>query len=184
MTVVVRVARPDDAAAIAAIYAPSVTHSPAPFELAPPTEAEMRARIERTLQAYPWLVYERAGEVLGYAYGSRHAERAAYRWSADVSVYVGAEAKRTGIGRALYGALLPLLRDLGYRQAFAGITLPNDASVGLHEALGFTPVGVFRNVGYKLDAWHDVGWWQLELSAEPPDGDPRPFDPARVRGLL
>lgn len=85
--------------------------------------------------------------------------------------------KRTGIGWALYGELLPLLRELGYCQAFAGITLPNDASVGLHQALGFTPVGVFRNVGYKLGAWRDVGWWQLELSAAPPAGDPLPFRP-------
>ena len=137
----------------------------------------MRARIERTLLTYPWLVFERRGEVLGYAYGSRHAERAAFRWSADVSVYVRVDVKRTGIGWALYGELLPLLRELGYCQAFAGITLPNDASVGLHQALGFTPVGVFRNVGYKLGAWRDVGWWQLELSAAPPAGDPLPFRP-------
>ncbi|MSQ10312.1 MAG: N-acetyltransferase family protein [Dehalococcoidia bacterium] len=170
-------ARPDDAPAVAAIYRPSVTDSPVSFELEAPSAREMQARIERTLQAYPWLVYERDGDVLGYAYGSRHAGRAAYRWSADVSVYVRPDAMRTGIGRALYQALLPMLRNLGYRQAFAGITVPNAASVGLHEALAFTPVGVFRRVGYKLDAWHDVGWWQLELSAEPPAGDPVPFWP-------
>lgn len=135
----------------------------------------MRARIERTLPAYPWLVYERQGEVLGYAYGSRHAERAAYRWSADVSVYVRDDARRMGIGRALYSALLPLLCELGYHQAFAGITLPNAASVGLHQALGFTPVGMFRNVGYKLGTWHDVGWWQMALRDGAPAGEPRGF---------
>lgn len=167
----VRTAIPDDAAAIAAIYAPIVRHTAISFETEPPSEAEMRERIEKTLASLPWLVAANAaGEVAGYAYASRHRERAAYQWSVDVTVYVRDDARGQGVGRALYEHLLPLLAALGYHQAFAGIALPNAGSVALHEAAGFAALGVYRRVGFKLGQWRDVGWWQKAL--RPMDGAP------------
>lgn len=161
-----RPARPDDAAAIAALYAPIVEHSIISFELVPPDAAEMRSRIEATLQRLPWLVsLDAQGAVNGYVYAGRHRERAAYQWSVDVSAYVRADTRGQGVGRRMYEALFPLLAALGYCQAFAGIALPNAASVGLHEAVGFEPLGVYRKVGFKHGAWHDVGWWQRPLQS-------------------
>ena len=141
----------------------------------------MEGRIAATLELAPWLVYEdQAGRVAGYAYGSRHRDRAAYQWSVDVSVYVDEAFRRRGIGRALYTTLFPLLRLQGFHAAHAGITLPNSGSVGLHESLGFVPVGIYRGVGYKLSAWHDVGWWQLGLRDRAPDpAPPRPLREAQ-----
>src|SRR2546427_6209644 len=127
----------------------------------------MPQRSGTTLRTRPWLVVDRLGEVLGYVYASPHRAGAAYQWSVDVSVYTQAQARRTGMGRALYHALLQVLSLQGLYQCFAGITLPNPASVGLHEALGFQPVGVYQAVGYKLGAWHDVGWWQRALQPRP-----------------
>ena len=112
---------------------------------------------------YPYLVADREGTVLGYAYASEHRSRAAYRISVDVTCYVAGTARRAGVGRALYGALIGSLAQAGFHSAHAGITLPNEASVGLHEAMGFCKVGVYREVGYKLGAYHDVGWWQRML---------------------
>ena len=168
----IRLAGPGDAAAVAAIYAPYVTGASTSFEYAPPDEAEIAARIASTLAATPYLVYESAGEILGFAYASKHRERAAYQWSVDVSVYVDDRAHRRGVGRALYESLFALLRLQGYYAAHAGITLPNPASVGLHEALGFRLVGVYRAVGFKRGAWHDVGWWQLPLRERTGTPDP------------
>jgi L-amino acid N-acyltransferase YncA len=166
----IRVATADDAAAIQAIYAPIVDHTFISFETRPPTVAEMRRRIEATLQTLPWFVHEDdAGRVAGYAYAGRHADRPAYQWSVNVSVYLREDTRGKGIGRRLYETLLPTLASLGYFQAFAGIALPNAASVALHESLGFAPLGVYRDVGYKLGAWRDVGYWQLGLSARVPD---------------
>src|SRR5262245_52614037 len=154
----IRVARLDDADAIAAIYAPIVTDTAISFESSPPGADVMRERIAETLKSFPWLVCEDAsGRVNGYAYAGRHRERPAYRWSVDTTVYVREDARGQGVGKALYEALLGRLVDLGYFQAFAGITLPNVASVALHEVVGFTPLGIYRNVGFKLQAWHDVG---------------------------
>jgi phosphinothricin acetyltransferase len=166
MSATIRLATPEDAGAILAIYAPIVRDTAISFEVEPPTLVEMQARITQTLRHLPWLVCDRQGEVLGYVYASAHRARAAYQWSVDVTVYIHAEARRTGTGRALYTALLALLTRQGFSQCFAGITLPNPASVGLHESLGFQPVGVYRGVGYKLGAWHDVGWWQRGLQPE------------------
>jgi phosphinothricin acetyltransferase len=132
------------------------------FELEPPDEAEMARRISDYGASHGWLVAEVAGQVAGYAYGSAHRSRAAYASSCDVAVYVDPMHARQGIGRALYQELLPLLAT-NYHAAFAGIALPNEASVGLHEAMGFTPVGIYRQVGWKLGAWRDVGWWQRLL---------------------
>jgi L-amino acid N-acyltransferase YncA len=161
----IRVASLKDAEAIAALYAPYVATTAISFELAPPDMEEIAARLKTLLPDYPWLVCERDGEIAGYAYASPHRARQAYRWSVDVAVYAAQGAQRKGTGRALYAPLLEILRKQGFYRAYAGIALPNVASVGLHEAFGFKPLGVYRKVGYKLGAWHDVGWWELELSA-------------------
>lgn len=174
---ILRSADPElDAAACAAIYAPHVADGAASFEEVAPDAGEMRDRMQRCTRTHPWLVLERGGSVAGYAYACPHRERAAYRWAADVSVYVAAEHRRAGVGRALYEALFALLRDQGLRAAVAGITLPNPASVALHEALGFALVGVYPAIGWKAGAWRDVGWWQLELLArgDEPPAEPRP----------
>ena len=155
-----------DADAISAIYAPFVTDTVVSFEDVPPTADELAARIERLTPAHPWLVAEDAGEILGYAYAYPHRERAAYRWATEVTVYVDPRHHRRGAGRALYGALFDALAERGYRIALAVIALPNDASVGLHEACGFKLVGVYRGIGFKFGKWWDVGWWQLELGSE------------------
>jgi|SRR5215831_5441444 len=181
MNAVIRLARPGDAGAVAAIYRPHVEGSAVSFEVVAPDATEMARRIEATLPAFPWLVAAGAAdEVLGYAYASRLRDRAAYQWAIETTVYVRASDKRRGLGRTLYGALLPLLRLQGFRTAFGGITLPNPGSVGLHEALGFTHVGTYHGVGHKLGAWHDVGFWQLDLAAR----DPAPAPPRRLAELL
>jgi len=167
MSATMRVALAEDAEAILAIYAPIVRETAISFEVEPPTQVEMHERIATTLRRLPWLVCEHQGEVLGYVYASPHRARAAYQWSVDVSVYIHATVRRTGMGRALYHALFELLILQGLYQCYAGITLPNPASVGLHEALGFQPVGVYEAVGYKLGEWHDVGWWQRALQLRP-----------------
>ncbi|MED5618991.1 arsinothricin resistance N-acetyltransferase ArsN1 family B [Ideonella sp. BN130291] len=163
-----RPALSSDAAAIAAIYAPIVEHTAISFELEPPSVDEIRSRIEATVQRLPWLVsLDAAGAVNGYVYASRHRERAAYQWSVDVSAYVRDDARGQGVGKRLYLALFRELAELGYCQAFAGIALPNAGSVGLHESVGFKPLGVYRNVGFKHGAWRDVGWWQRPLGDAP-----------------
>lgn len=167
MSTRIRFAREEDAAAIAAIYAPEVLETAITFEIEPPSIDETRRRIADTLRQYPWLVCERDGEVLGYAYATTHRTRAAYRWSVDVSVYLHRAARGRGLGRALYTSLFAILPQQGFASAHAGITLPNPASVGLHESMGFAPVGVYPGVGHKLGAWHDVGWWALDLQARP-----------------
>jgi L-amino acid N-acyltransferase YncA len=166
-----------DAAACAAIYKPYVRDTAVSFELEPPDGDQFAQRIERYSRSHAWLVAEDAGRVVGFAYACPHRERAAYRWAADVSVYVDRDHHRRGIGRELYGALLRLLERQGLYAACAGITLPNDASVGLHESLGFRPVGVYRQIGFKAGAWWDVGWWQLELPGADPPAEPGPPPP-------
>jgi phosphinothricin acetyltransferase len=166
-----RVATPDDARAIAEIYAPYVSRTAITFEIDPPPDAdEFAARMRRIGATYPWLVATIGGEIAGYSYACENRSRAAYRWSVDAAVYLRESAHRKGIGRTLYKRLFALLRAQGFVNAFSGITLPNAASVGLHEAIGFNLIGVHRNVGWKLGAWRDVGWWQLALA--PPRDDP------------
>lgn len=169
-----------DGAACAAIYAPFVRDTAVSFEEVPPTGEEMTRLIERLSASYPWLVAESSGQVVGFAYACPHRPRAAYRWAADVTVYIDAEHRRQGVGTSLYTKLLELLKRQGFHVAVAVITLPNPASVGLHEALGFEPVGTFRRVGFKAGGWWDVGCWQLELvpRGEGPPDEPGP--PARL----
>jgi phosphinothricin acetyltransferase len=173
-----------DAAACAGIYAPYVSDTVISLEEVPPTPEQMGHRITRITDRYPWLVAEIDGEVAGYAYAGEHRERAAYRWASDVTVYVPPTAHRRGIGRALYTALFDLLVFQGVYVACAGVTLPNEASVGLHESMGFIAVGVYRRVAWKFGSWHDVGWWQLQLvepSVDAPEelGPPPRLDPSR-----
>jgi L-amino acid N-acyltransferase YncA len=177
MRAMVRPADPAcDAAACAAIYTPYVDNSPISFEEALPSAEVFAGRIARTAATHPWLVCERDGQVVGFAYGAPHRERAAYRWATDVSVYVNPAHQARGIGRELYEALLARLRAQHFQIACAGITLPNAASVGLHESLGFELVGVYRGIGWKAGAWRDVGWWQLRL-LPPLDGNQPPPEP-------
>jgi L-amino acid N-acyltransferase YncA len=167
----IRLVTAEDAADIAEIYRPFVASTPISFEIEPPDELEIQKRIDGILPTYPWLVCEQGGRVAGYAYASRHSARAAYQWSVDMSVYVHSDFQRRGIGRGLYVSLVRILRAQGFFNAYAGVTLPNPGSVGLHESIGFQAIGVYRNVGYKMGAWHDVGWWELVLQplvAEPP----------------
>jgi L-amino acid N-acyltransferase YncA len=166
----IRLATLRDAPACLRIYAPVVEQTTISFEVEVPSVEEMERRIADTLVQYPWLILEESEGVQGYAYGGLHRKRSGYQWSVEVSVYVAAEARGRGAGQRLYTALFDLLRRQGYVTAFAGIALPNEASVGLHEAMGFVPIGTFRHIGFKLGRWVDVGWWQLplqELSSQP-----------------
>ena len=174
----VRVAEPDDAVGVAAVYAPVVTGTAISFEIDPPGPEEMRRRIEDTLVRFPWIVaIDASGVVTGYAYAHPFGVRAGYAWSVETSIYVAADVRGRGVGSRLYAALLPLLRAQGFRRAIAGIALPNPASVALHERQGFIAGGVLPRVGWKFGAWHDVGRWSLDLDPDAPDpaGPPVPF---------
>jgi L-amino acid N-acyltransferase YncA len=173
----IRLAAPADAPAVAAIYRPFCEETAVSFEVAAPDAREMATRIATVTTQYPWLVFEREGGIAGYAYATKHRDRAAYMWSVDTAVYVQAAARRTGVGRALYEKLFTLLAAQGYINACAGIALPNDPSMALHTAVGFTPVGVYHHVGYKLGAWRDVAW--LERRLQPPRVAPPPPRPLR-----
>ena len=159
----IRPATVADANPIATIYRPIVETTAISFEETPPDADEMARRIQSISQTHVFLAAEDQKGLLGYAYSSQHRSRAAYQTSVDVTIYVANRARRMGVGRALYEALLPETAAKGFHAAFAGITLPNPGSVGLHEALGFTQVGIYREVGRKFGQWHDVGWWQRVL---------------------
>ena len=168
---------------IAEIYAPIVRETIISFEAEPPLASEMAARIESVLATHPWLVAEEADRVLGYAYAGPHRSRAAYRWACDVSIYVRPEAQRRGVGAELYRTLFEVLHRQNLAAAYAGIGLPNDASVALHESLGFSLVGVYKQVGFKFGEWHDVGWWCRRirnLGKRPPE--PIPFSSLEASG--
>ena len=171
----IRLATPADAAQCANIYAPHVRDSAVSFEVDVPTDAEFEARIARTLDRLPWLVCAEGDAVLGYAYAAPHQERAAFQWSVNVSVYVREGDGRRGVGRGLYTSLFACLRALGYFNAYAAITLPNPPSVGLHEAMGFSHVGTFDDIGYKLGKWHALGWWGLSLQPTSTPSTPVPL---------
>ena len=188
MNATIRLATEKDAAAIAAIYAPFCDAKVTSFEFTAPTAEDMASRITTTTRQWPWLVLEYDGIVAGYAYASRHHDRAAYQWAVDTAIYVGEGARGRGVGRALYGALFerpvrlraPVAHE---RQALAGVALPNPASVGLHEACGFKLVGVYRGIGYKFGAWHDVAWYELVLQPER-DNPPAPRPMSEIKGVV
>jgi phosphinothricin acetyltransferase len=163
----IRFATLADAPALLAIYAPYITDSFVSFEYEVPSLAEFTQRIDAIQQQLPYLVAEVAGRVLGYAYASKHRDRMAYQWSVDTSVYIHPDGHRQGIGRQLYGHLFDLLRQQGYYNVYAGITLPNPSSEAFHRAIGFELVGTYRNVGYKMGAWRSVSWFQLTLQPYP-----------------
>lgn len=163
MTTSLRPAEARDAAEIAAIYAPIVRETAISFELSPPDADEIARRIREQTRTHPWIVGEDARGVAGYAYASTFRARPAYRFAAEATVYVRADVRRMGVGRVLYVELLRRLAAQGFRTAVAGIALPNAPSVALHESLGFVAVGVFRNIGFKFDRWHDLGFWEKPL---------------------
>lgn len=168
----IRTAIEDDAAAIAAIYAPIVLQTTISFEWVPPTADEIKQRIGKTLKKYPWLVaVDDSGAVAGFVYAGSHRDAPSYQWSVNTSVYVREDCRGQGIGRTLYTELLRQLRALGYYRAFAGIALPNERSIALHESVGFRPLGVYEKVGFKFGAWRDVGWWQCAI--QPPVEQPQ-----------
>jgi L-amino acid N-acyltransferase YncA len=170
-----------DALVCSEIYKPSVLDSPTSFEEDAPDAQQMARRIETYSQTHPWLVAEDNDvNVIGFAYACQHRERAAYRWAADVSAYVDEAHRREGVGRSLYHALFELLIRQGLQVACAGITLPNDPSVALHESLGFQPVGVYRRIGWKAGAWREVGWWELELVEAEDEVPADPGPPLRL----
>ncbi|MEC7724022.1 MAG: GNAT family N-acetyltransferase [Planctomycetota bacterium] len=167
----IRPARAAYAAAMVEIYRPHIEGSWASFELVTPTAAEMAARVAKAQERHDWLVAAAGDEVLGYAYGVTHRARAAYRFTVEVSAYLGASVQGRGVGKQLYERLFERLAELGYCNAVAGVTLPNDQSVAFHERLGFTPIGVFRRIGYKFGAWRDVAWYERPLRDGPPPGE-------------
>ena len=164
----IRDARPSDAAAILDIYRPFVTDTAVSFEMEPPTVAEIQARIASVQSHWAWLAAERDGQLAGYAYASAFRTRAAYRFTAETSAYVHPAHRGGGVARALYRRLFEVLIEKGFCNAYAGIALPNDASVAFHQALGFTSVGVFHRAGWKFGRWHDVSWWEVTLQDRPP----------------
>ena len=178
--IIFRLAMPEDAQSVLDIYAPIVFNTSISFEETPPNEIEMRARIEKTIEKYPWIVATKSdSKILGYAYASSHRERSAYKWSVDVSVYVGEEFRGQNLGKKLYKELFKILQKQNYYRAFAGIVLPNEASICLHESMGFTRLGTYRDVGYKHNKWHDVGWWELTLKGP----DLLPNAPLRLKEM-
>jgi L-amino acid N-acyltransferase YncA len=184
---VIRRARAADAAQIVAIYAPIVERTAISFEEIAPSVEQTREHLETAGEIWPRLVMEDDGAILGFVYASAHRARAAYRWSLDVSAYVREDARGRGVARSLYDALFRIVTVQGFHRAYAGITLPNDASVALHRALGFTPIGVYREVGYKFGRWHDVSWWERSLAAVDPPREPTPvaeLPPATLAELI
>lgn len=180
MTPTIRLAAETDAAAVADIYAPIVERTHISFETTPPSEAEVAERIQDTVAESPWLVCEHDDRIAGYAYASLHEQRPAYQWGVDVSVYVDERWRRRGVARGLYESLLALLELQGRYTAYAVIALPNPASVGFHESLGFERVGRYRNAGYKNGEWHDVGHWERSIrEIETPPSPPTPLSDLR-----
>ena len=166
--IILRPGRSSDCPQIAAIYRVYVESTPISFEIEAPSADEMARRMQALSPLYPHLVAERGDDILGYAYAGAFRTRAAYQWSAETTVYLAQAAHRQGLGHRLYRHLLDILKLQGFHGAFAGITLPNDASAGMHESLGFRQVGQYPRAGYKLGHWYDVGTWYLELNPPHP----------------
>lgn len=165
--ITIRRATESDADGCLAIYQPFVETTAVSFETTVPTTDEFAARIAKSLSAWTWLVAYQDGCCVAYAYGHSHRERAAYRWSAEVTIYVDVNHRKRGVGRRLYEQLFKDLADLGYCNAYAGVTQPNEASMALHRSVGFDYIGTFRSVGRKFDQWHDVAWFQRKLREIP-----------------
>lgn len=164
----IRAATVADAEEIAAIYAPIVSETAISFEWKPPTAEVFQERIAKTLAKYAWLVAtDDAKQIAGYVFAGGHKDPTSYQWSVNTSVYIRADSRGRGVGKALYTELFRRLVSLGYHRAFAGVALPNPASIALHESVGFNPVGIYKNVGFKFGAWRDVSWWHKDL--QPPD---------------
>ena len=169
MTVAIRIATQADGPAVAALYAPYVLGPGVSFELVPPDAETMAERIAATLPRHPWLVATRGGVPVAYAYGSVYGSRPAYGWTVETAIYVAASERGRGVGRVLYPALLDILRTQGYRSALARLALPNPGSEALHRAVGFVPVGVHPDAGYKHGRWHPIAYWYCALNdADPP----------------
>jgi L-amino acid N-acyltransferase YncA len=173
---IVRPATPQDAAACVAIYRPYVENTSISWEIDVPTVDEMASRITGLRATHEWLVLERGDRTVGFAYGQPLKRLATFQWTVETGIYLHAEHHRSGGGHQLYTTLLRRLTDLGYRQAFAGITQPNEASNGFHRSFGFQDVGLYRRVEWKHGSWHDVAWMQLDLrGGADPDGPPSPI---------
>jgi phosphinothricin acetyltransferase len=160
----IRIAKQDDTASVLSIYAPYIQKTSFTFETEVPSIQEFQERINLYLNSWPWIVCDINGETAGYAYATKHRERTAYQWCAESSVYVHDDFLRNGVAKALYSALIEILKLQGYRNLYAVINLPNDKSVAFHEHIGFTYFATYENVGYKLGKWKNVGWWQLQLN--------------------
>ena len=171
-TIRIRLARARDAEAIVQIYAPFVAADATSFEAKVPSATEMRKRIAETVRTYPWLVCDIGDAVAGYAYATRHRVREAYQWCVETSVYVHPDFRQRGVARGLYSSLFAILAAQGFVNAYAGITLPNPRSVGLHEKHGFLPLAIYREIGFKMGQWHDVGWWHLAIGRHPASPQP------------
>jgi phosphinothricin acetyltransferase len=175
----VRLATTNDAQQIIAIYSPSILNTSISFETEVPSTEEMQKRIETILQKYPWIICEVDGTIAGYVYASKHREREAYQWSCECTIYMHNNFKGKGIGKELYQLLFEILKLQGFRNVYAGITLPNEASVTLHEKCGFTHFATYENIGYKFGAWHSVGWWKLQIN----EYDLQPPPPLKISEL-
>ena len=175
----IRLAKDGDAGSILQIYAPYIENTSYTFETETPSVESFQARIDSYLENWPWLVCEIDKEIAGYAYAYRHRERIAYQWSVECSVYVHDNFQRIGVAKALYTALIEILKLQGFRNIYAVINLPNDKSVAFHEKLGFEYFATYKNVGYKLGSWKNVGWWQLQLN----DYDNQPAPPLKFSAI-
>lgn len=159
----IREAFKEDIVGLLEVYRPYIEETSISFETTVPSLKEFENRFDSITSKYPWLICEIDGELAGYAYGCAHRHRAGYHWSVECAVYVSNKFHRRGVGKKLYSELFKKLKEMGFANVFAGITLPNEASVKLHEKLGFESIGTFKNIGYKFEKWWDVGWWQLNL---------------------
>lgn len=183
----IRIATEDDAAEALAVYSRYIG-TPITFEYELPSVGEFARRIRSTLAEYPYLVYTEAERVRGYAYAHRLAEREAYRWGAELSVYLDSGVTSRGIGGVLYGVLIDLLKQQGVRTVYGCVTSPNPRSERLHEKLGFRRIGTLRRAGFKCGAWHDVTWFEKEIAVyDVPPPELIPFSriaPEQIRGIL
>ncbi|MBR2407475.1 MAG: N-acetyltransferase [Lachnospiraceae bacterium] len=175
----IRFATPEDAEAILSIYSEYIKNTAVTFEIEVPSLASFRDRIARITEHFPWLVCEIDGVIAGYAFASKHGERAAYRWSADLSVYIHERFHRNHIASELYEAVIELLRTQGYYTVYAGVSTPNPKSEAFHHAYGFRCLGEFKNVGYKLGEWRGVAWYELPIA----EYGKAPSEPKSIRDI-